>query len=743
MNNVLQLKGEFSQKSSSGVPGPPKLPKNKRVSIKDLYRLKSNISQLTNYWKNQNLIKGALIDCFYTKVAAKSNRIVSILSYKNIKPNEMIVGARYREKDKISKHVITYFVPIDALIKSNEYLDEAIQVLKEEFDGYVTDTMLNPVKSLENIDFKKYNTFKTRFRQTIVDVCYIDRFDIPNNELMIESNMIVTIYKTNVNTKELLNKIGINLLSNRIIDDTTIYLDANDLKILTKKAPYLVSMATEDISKLSPDKFEYKSQDNIKPEFIPEPSNEPTIGVIDTLFDKESYFNRWVDSYDLLDENIKEPDDYKHGTTVSSIIVDGPHLNPELNDNCGRFKVRHFGVTGSKAFSSFWIIKKIEEIVIKNRDIHVWNLSLGSNDEVNNNFISAEGSVLDKIEFENDVIFVVAGTNKRYNDGPKKIGAPADSINSIVVNSVDFNNKPVEYSRNGIVLSFFTKPDVSYYGGSKDKYLTAFYKGKIQVEGTSYAAPWISRKLSYLIDIIGLNKETAKALIIDSATGWKNKGTMENLSLIGNGVVPIDINDILHSSDDEIRFMVSGISEKYDSYNYHLPVPMYKGKYPYVARATMCYFPDCSRNEGVDYTNVELDLHFGRINDKGTIKTINNNKQSIEGMHYLYEDDARRQFQKWDNVKQISEQYSINKKPKKVYNNESWGFSIKSKERFQRKNNKKIKFGIVVTLKEINGVNRIDDFIQQCSLNNWFVQEIDVDSKLDLYQTINEDLKLN
>mgnify|MGYP000450019266 FL=1 len=36
-----------------------------------------------------------------------------------------------------------------------------------------------------------------------------------------------------------------------------------------------------------------------------------------------------------------------------------------------------------------------------------------------------------------------------------KIGAPADSLNSIVVNSVDFNKKAATYSRVGPVLSFF------------------------------------------------------------------------------------------------------------------------------------------------------------------------------------------------------------------------------------------------------------------------------------------------
>ncbi len=34
----------------------------------------------------------------------------------------------------------------------------------------------------------------------------------------------------------------------------------------------------------------------------------------------------------------------------------------------------------------------------------------------------------------------------------------------------------------------------------------------------------------------------------------------------------------------------------------------------------MCYFPMCDRTQGLDYTNTELNLHFGRINNKGKIE---------------------------------------------------------------------------------------------------------------------------
>ncbi|MTW37921.1 S8 family serine peptidase, partial [Streptococcus pneumoniae] len=105
----------------------------------------------------------------------------------------------------------------------------------------------------------------------------------------------------------------------------------------------------------------------------------------------------------------KGSQDYKHGTAVSSVIVDGASLNPKLDDGCGRFRVRHFGISLQSGLNSFTIIKQIREIVSQNPDIKVWNLSLGSNDEIRENFISVEGSLLDEIQFDNDVIFIIAG----------------------------------------------------------------------------------------------------------------------------------------------------------------------------------------------------------------------------------------------------------------------------------------------------------------------------------------------
>lgn len=743
MNNVLELKGNrFVQAPKSVSGGGPAMNSKVVVTSQKLNKLTSKLFQIKDFWTHENRpFNGILISVHYNKIVAKSNRIAGL--FKGDQSNYAIVGAKFNAEK--TKHIITYFLSIDDLYNSIDMLyksDEVISsvfkdgITKAIFDNYVTD----------KINFKKYGLTKSLFKQIVADVSYIDDFEVEKATQQFKES-IITLYDTGMDTKKLFHEIGIDILSSRILDNRTVFLDENQSKVLFEKAPYLVSMATENLSDLSPEDFIEDYQQDIV--HIPSPSIEPTIGVIDTLFDTRVYFSEWVEYHDMVDKNIpKNSSDYRHGTAVSSIIVDGPKLNPWLNDGCGRFRVRHFGVAAGAQFSSFTIIKQIKCIIAENKDIKVWNISLGSNKEVNDNFISAEAAVLDQIQAENDVIFVVAGTNKP-NENIKKIGSPADSINSLVVNAVTKSGLSTKYTRKGLALSFFAKPDVSYYGGSEEEYIQVCEPlGAAFVAGTSFAAPWIARKLSYLIDVLGLNREVAKAMIIDSARGWNEAPTPEEVAVYGHGVVPIKIEDIVQTKDDEIKFVVTDISEKWNTYNYHFPVPLKDDSYPYFARATMCYFPICDRSQGVDYTNTELNLHFGRITDNGKLNEINDDKQNQEdslgtAKSFILEGEARERFRKWDNVKYISEKPKSRKIPKKSYKNKKWGMEIKTNNRLDPKDGVGLRFGVVVTLKEMYGINRIDEFIRNCNLNGWLVNKIDIENRIDIHEKVNEEIEFS
>ncbi len=748
MNCILQLKGKFEQGDSSSRYGPSNMPKNKYVTVEHLNDLKLDLLNVREFWKNENekLLINPLISVYYTDVVAKSNRIKGILENSQ-KNNNTVVGAKFTSGEH-KKHIITHCV-LDKVLKcSIENIEKVIIIIRKTFGDKIT------YEDICNIHDGKYRDLfnenkeisKTRFIDIVVDSFFIEKFGVEKDTNDFKENAIITIYDTGIKTSDILEQLDINILDVRSIDETTILLTPDQYDILKTKAPYLISMAVSDISLL--EKEDILKGEEIK-NSIPSPGNEPTIGVIDTMFDENVYFSEWVEFKNMLNEEIKlTDDDYRHGTMVTSIIVDGANINPNLDDGCGRFKVRHFGVATSGRFSSFAVLKAIKEIVITNRDIKVWNLSLGSSMEINPNFISPEAAILDKIQYENNVVFVIAGTNKPQDSSIMKIGAPADSINSLVVNSVDFNNKPTNYTREGLVLSFFNKPDVSYYGGDeKKKIRTCTSFGEAFVSGTSFAAPWITRKMAYLIEILGLTRELAKALIIDSAAGW-SKNTYSS-KLIGYGVVPVHINDIIKTPDDEIKFLISGESKKFHTYNYNIPIPEDNQRQPFVSKATLCYFPKCSRNQGVDYTNTEMDIHFGRVNKtkngKWIINSINDNKQSNEEKISIYEKNARESYRKWDNVKHIGEniktQLGKQRRPKKIQLNGLWGISIKTKERLNYHDGDNLKFGLVVTLKEVNGVNRMQEFCNLCNFRGWFVNKIIVEDRVDIYNVAEQEIE--
>ena len=739
MNKILQLKGQFSHQPNSNRPGPPNLPMNKNVSADHIDYLVANLKSILSYWENDTRIGGALVSVHYEVVVAKSNRLKTILGEGSKHPNESIRGAKFEGEVPHRHHVFTHFVSLDAIRRSIDLLSECSHVVKATYKGTIGYNDLEIINKSKN-DIGKLK--RTVFAKAIVDSYWVNSFEIDRAEMLDVDRAVITLYRTSVPVKKILETIGIDPNAVNMLDDTTMWLDRNQLLLLHNNMSYLIAMQITDWSRVDYGSIvqEY-DEDRIN---IPQPKNEPYIGVIDTQFDADVYFSEWVEYQNCLSDDIEiESKDKNHGTAVTSIIVDGPSFNPNLQDNCGRFRVKHFGVCKADGFSVFSILKMIRDIVARNRDIKVWNLSLGSYIEIEQNFISPAAAELDRIQYEYDVLFVVAGTNKGNRKGNVKIGSPADSLNSLVVNSVGFDGKPASYTRVGPVLDFFYKPDVCYYGGDGQQGIRVCEPlGEKMVVGTSFAAPWITRKIAYLIYIMGFSREVAKALVIDSAAGWERKDTSSYK--MGYGIVPIKIEDILSSKDNEIKFILSGSIEEYETFTYNIPVPQDKKGFPYFAKATLAYFPKCDRNQGVDYTSTEMDIHFGRVvekNGRATVKSIDNNIQADGEFAQLYEADMRQFYRKWDNVKHISEQINPNARQRKVYESGMWGLSIKTKERTDPNAGKGLQFGVIVTLYEMNGVNRINEFIKLCMMRNWLVNTVDIQNQMDVYNIAEEEIE--
>lgn len=747
MNPLLQVKLRFTGEKNTQKPGARNLRAKAETSTEKIDELIDSLRAVLRFYKdNSRITNNVMIDVWYNDIIAKSNRVRELLKPSKHSTNDTVVGARFSDAPEGEEnHIITHYVDEKTICKTIEELQVAKEFLLKRLGGKATP--MNFTEPNCSIDYEGFSIGKGKLRDLIIDCAVVEKFDVPRvTSIPDRDNFLITFYKSELSLSLLLEKLRVDdtQLPYMAYGDNTISVTRDLFEIINDKIPYMISMISTDISSITLEDIYPKSRDEYD---IPEPQNEPVIGVIDTFFDESVYFSKWVDNKDYISDLEKYQNDLTlrdHGTEVTSIIVDGPRMNPWLDDGCGRFRVRHFGVCSSR-ISTIRLVKKIKDIVNENPDIHVWNLSLGTDDEVSKNFVSFDAAALDEIQAKKNVIFVVSGTNdnREIQEGILKVGAPADSLNSLVVNSVRRDGQPAGYSRKGNILSFYNKPDISYYGGDFNDRITAYTSyGTEEVYGTSFAAPWISRKMCYLIDVMGMPKEIAKALIIDSAASWDYKTmSANNKSIMGYGVVPIDIRKIVETESDEIRFVVYGTSDSYRTANYAIPVPKDDdNKYPYIARATLCYFPKCSRTQGVDYTDRELSLKFGRIiNDKGKISDINDNVQD-DADSRMDERQSRKEFRKWDNTKFISRIVKNNNKPVKSYDDRLWGLSVTSKERLSTQMRLPLNFGVVVTLKEINGINRIEDFIKACILRGWIVNRIDVQNQLDIYAAGQEEI---
>ena len=737
MNSLIRLTGDF-QTARGSRPGPATLPAKGTVTTDKISHIRKSLETVLSKWPKNAIIKDILVSVEYRQIVAKSNRIREMLNGgKDQEPELSIRGARYLDfNGNRPRHLMTHYVPETTILSTIDELRECERIVVDHFDGLMNADKM--VELAKNDELKqKWNTAvsdtltRSGFAQLIRDCYYVNEFRIEKPPTAKDKSSIVTLFKTEREPQDLFEELHIDVSPANILENSAL-LTETEYRALLESAPYLVAMSVIDLSSFAPMNDEGPASPAISslPEY---PTDEPIVGVIDTPFEEKypPYFSNWVDYKSCLPEDIHPTSsDSRHGTCVSSLIVYDQSQNQSLDDQCGHFRVRHFGVATAGKFSSFAVMKHIERIVAENQDIKVWNISLGSMEEVSRNSISPEAALLDKLQQKYDVLFVVAGTNQEKGE-PTYLGSPADSINALVVNAVNRNNEPASYARRGPVLSFHHKPDLAYYGGESNDPITACCgTGAYPAVGTSFAAPLIARKAAYLIYKMHLSCELAKALLIDAACAWT---APEDMDRLGYGIAPVKIEQILETSNDEIRFMLSGVATERENYNFNIPIPVSGASYPSVARATLCYFPKCNRNQGVDYTDTELDLHFGRIGNDGRIKSLLPNNQGEEDCT-TDEEKARKNLRKWDNVKHIAEPLTSRSKPKKVYANPMWGMMIRKSSRYQKGSHDSQRFGVVVTIHNLKGENRIDSFMRQCSAIGWIVERVEIDNELKIYE---------
>lgn len=749
MTNLLSMRSELHYRSyPSDRVGSISMGVHDQVSRNKIIGLKEDLLKALKEWPSDALIKDVLIEVAYDTVVSKTNRIKNLFKISQRDKVHGIVGARYEHNVRGEPyHVLTYYLTRNNIEEAAMKLGELVSFFEEHFadKDYIDSVAFERIGKDAGTP-RDWSMSATK--QAIHDCIHPVSISIPFFEGSISGPSIVGIFPTEIKAADLLSSYSKLEQREALIDNTTLLLDELQFDELVTKAPYLVTMTVSDNYDLDESDGNNESDDAWEdplPFKIDKPTGEPTVGVIDTVFDTSSQLARWVEDHPMIDDGLRlSSKDYEHGTQVTSIIVAGHELNPELDDGCGWFQVRHFGVARKWGNSIQRLIQNITRIVEENPDIRVWNLSLGTDQEITPNAVSPLAACLDRLQSEKDILFIVAGTNDENRTRRLRMGSAGDSVNSIVVNSVRRDDTPASYSRRGPVLSFFTKPDISYYGGDDGELIHVLNSvGIVSDKGTSLAAPWIARKAAYLLEVLHLPRDVTKALLIDSALSWKTAVLEAGVSPErGYGVIPQRIEDVYQAKEDEIKFYISGHIENYETYSDEIPVPLDQKKYPYAARAVLVYAPTCNKKQGVDYTNTELSLTFGRSEDRirkdGTpyigIEGISDKFTSSPKEFVPYERAVREYKRKWDNVK-VKIEKSENARSKKMLSKSGgWGMSIIKTDRLNDGSGDHLPFGLVVTLKAIDGNSRIENFIQQSSRHHWVVREVKPEERIRINQ---------
>lgn len=252
MNNVLELRGKrFIQADKTVNGGGAAMNSKVEVTVEHLQRLKSQLKNIKEFWEEENkFFDGVLVSVFYNKIVAKSNRICGLFKGKN--SNESIVGAKFNQER--NKHIITYYVSVKDLEKSIYLLSNVADILEKRFFGKINQEIFQNKDIINSKVFKDVPISMSSFKNVIADVSFIEDFRVEQPDFD-NRQSIITLYDVNREPKELFEELGINLLSSRILDKQTVFLDKKQIEILLEKAPYLVSMATVNLTKLSPDDF--------------------------------------------------------------------------------------------------------------------------------------------------------------------------------------------------------------------------------------------------------------------------------------------------------------------------------------------------------------------------------------------------------------------------------------------------------------------------------------------------------
>lgn len=392
------------------------------------------------------------------------------------------------------------------------------------------------------------------------------------------------------------------------------------------------------------DSFDYEEIPEVKSPN--ENETYPVVGVLDSGISANQYLAPWL--MDINEEYYPSNlQDKSHGSMVASVLEYSDELNGTDYFMTPGVKMMEAVIAPDRKKETAYaddLIDNVRDAVERHKDIKIWTMSAGTEEESDPFTFSEYGMALDNIADENNVLIIKSAGNSLsfvQNGKYERIAKMADSVRAVVVGSVAGEkglhdiaeiNMPSPFTRCGPGPGYIVKPDLVAYGGNAGKRpdgkITATgvkvlnEKGVLsRAPGTSFSTPWVARvasELNYLLDG-EFDPILIKALMVHNAE-YPAGGMLkmdDKRKFMGFGM-PIGTRDILYNSENEITLILRDSLEK-KQYIEIFGFPFAQslvgddGRYHCDITMTVVHAPILRPAERAEYCQSDIRVSFGTI----------------------------------------------------------------------------------------------------------------------------------
>lgn len=316
-----------------------------------------------------------------------------------------------------------------------------------------------------------------------------------------------------------------------------------------------------------------------------------------------------------------------HGTRVASALLFPDGISGQTSPYRLPFFIRNVRVLdNNNVLNQHFPASLMVEIVAKNADCNIFNLSINSNSPFRKKHMSSWAASIDHLIYENDILFVISTGNinrntiKHYLNGGKnypdyleepfcRIANPAQSSFGITVGSInhtafedtDWKSLGLEdevsaFSRAGIGIWGEIKPDLVEYGGGlvssknglnlvKENSQTALELLRSTMHGgsgsskdavgTSFSTPKVAHVAGQLRKLYpNEDVNLIRALLVQGArlpNGLFRNPTLNSISLLGYGLPSLE--RVTKNTEHRITFYNTGNITAQEGHIYSVSIP--------------------------------------------------------------------------------------------------------------------------------------------------------------------------